>query len=329
MATELVLIDGANVTTLRELLRPGLRAVILGFNPAPGSVALGHFWQSSHGRSMFRLLQEHRRLAGLRRGQEDDDAFDQGIGFADLLRRPTRSMRELRFADLANAIPGLIVRLNEQLSPDEAFAAGRLLSDWPPGAEALPVLGDAAGRMVHVSEVPRGASCGCLCPACCAPLIARHGEVRVWHFAHQSRARCDPAGAITAAMRGFAQQVLQAGHGLRLPDLSVSVGTEKKPVVRDRVLQPDSVRIEKRDGVTELILTQGGRELLVELATRRSLSRKRQAAICDAERAAIEIDLTAVVQERDAAVIGYTDTSQYPTAAMLRLARIPPSATLS
>ncbi len=40
---------------------------------------------------------------------------------------------------------------------------------------------------VDVEDVPRGAKCGCICPACKTPLIARQREEKEWHFAHASR----------------------------------------------------------------------------------------------------------------------------------------------
>lgn len=35
--------------------------------------------------------------------------------------------------------------------------------------------------------MPRGKNCGCICPSCKTPLIARQGNVNEWHFAHASR----------------------------------------------------------------------------------------------------------------------------------------------
>jgi len=40
--------------------------------------------------------------------------------------------------------------------------------------------------IVDVYEVKRGRECGCICPSCRTPLIARQGEEKVWHFAHAS-----------------------------------------------------------------------------------------------------------------------------------------------
>ena len=38
--------------------------------------------------------------------------------------------------------------------------------------------------MVHVDNVPRGKGSGCVCPRCKVPLVAKRGNERVHHFAH-------------------------------------------------------------------------------------------------------------------------------------------------
>lgn len=48
-------------------------------------------------------------------------------------------------------------------------------------------LHQASGELVDVASVPRGRNCACICPSCHTPLVARQGELKEWHFAHQSR----------------------------------------------------------------------------------------------------------------------------------------------
>lgn len=70
---------------------------------------------------------------------------------------------------------------------------------------------DAQGRTRFVSEVPRGAACGCFCPVCASPLVAKQGGVKEWHFAHeasQERVECE-VGAMNM-LRRLAAEVLQA-----------------------------------------------------------------------------------------------------------------------
>lgn len=99
---------GSTVTTLADLLRPGLKAVTVGINPAPVSVAAGHYYQGSAGQTFYRRL----RVVGVLPpggGFEDDRAFAAGIGFTDVVKRPT-----------GNA---------NQVSPHELVVGRRLLED--------------------------------------------------------------------------------------------------------------------------------------------------------------------------------------------------------
>lgn len=45
---------------------------------------------------------------------------------------------------------------------------------------------DSNGKSVFIDDVPRGKKCGCFCSECKGALIARHGNVKAHHFAHES-----------------------------------------------------------------------------------------------------------------------------------------------
>lgn len=56
---------------------------------------------------------------------------------------------------------------------------------------------DGTGEIQFVGDVSRGAACGCFCPICKSPLVAKQGQENEWHFSHeasQERPECD-AGA--------------------------------------------------------------------------------------------------------------------------------------
>ncbi len=57
--------------------------------------------------------------------------------------------------------------------------------------------------LVHISQVQQGLACGCVCPQCKKPLVARSGSVLVHHFAHYRKAainrrtpNCHPKGLV-------------------------------------------------------------------------------------------------------------------------------------
>lgn len=77
---------------------------------------------------------------------------------------------------------------------------------------------DASGRVRFVGEVERGAACGCFCPVCSSPLVAKQGQVKDWHFAHepgQERVECE-AGAMNM-LRRVTAEALQGMPLAKLP----------------------------------------------------------------------------------------------------------------
>jgi len=112
MATEIIHVDGQDITTLKELLRPGLKAVFVGINPSPVSVAKGHYLQGRLGKGFWSRLRSYGIVEGsLPPETEDEYAFAQGFGFADLVRRPTSREAGLSKREKAEAVFDLTARL--------------------------------------------------------------------------------------------------------------------------------------------------------------------------------------------------------------------------
>lgn len=91
---------GESIETLEDLLRPGLNAVCVGINPTPTSVAAGHYYQGGAGRRVVAKLRDAGVIPLVDEHQFDDDAaFAAGIGFTDVVKRPTSNARQLRRAE--------------------------------------------------------------------------------------------------------------------------------------------------------------------------------------------------------------------------------------
>lgn len=89
---------GEQVETLADLLRPELRAVCIGINPSPVSVTAGHYYQGQIGRRFWQRLQRGGVIEETGTGREDDAAFLAGIGFTDIVKRPTARADEITAA---------------------------------------------------------------------------------------------------------------------------------------------------------------------------------------------------------------------------------------
>ncbi len=111
MAVEEIGIRDKKVTTLKELLRPGLRVVFVGINPTPKSVSRGHYYQGKLGKRFWKQLQTYDFTSYLPEGEEDVIAFSEGYGFADLVRKPTSSADDLSTEELREGSSDLLERL--------------------------------------------------------------------------------------------------------------------------------------------------------------------------------------------------------------------------
>lgn len=88
---------GESVLTLEDVWPERPRAMIVGLNPAPASVEAGHYYQGKSGqRQLLRLAD-----AGLFRRPEfgstyfEPEALEAGVGFTDVVKRPTRGERDV------------------------------------------------------------------------------------------------------------------------------------------------------------------------------------------------------------------------------------------
>ena len=47
------------------------------------------------------------------------------------------------------------------------------------------------GEVISISDVESGLKCGCVCPSCGEPLVAKKGSKVMHHFAHHSGHTCE------------------------------------------------------------------------------------------------------------------------------------------
>lgn len=143
-------LNGERTLTLRELWPDDPRAMIIGLNPAPVSVKAGRYYQGRFGqRQMHRLVQ-----VGLFERTDgacfwDDAAFASGIGFADLVRRPTAGESMVSSSEIAAGTERITLELLRRKVP-------LVISVFRHPAMHLSGLsrGKAVPGFVDLSEVP-------------------------------------------------------------------------------------------------------------------------------------------------------------------------------
>jgi TDG/mug DNA glycosylase family protein len=108
---------GSKVETLADLLPSSPRAVCVGINPAPPSVAAGHYFQGTQGQRFFARLRQADLLPRHENGFEDDIAFARGIGFTDVVKRPTARSDEVPDSEMRHGVELLREKLQAIRAP--------------------------------------------------------------------------------------------------------------------------------------------------------------------------------------------------------------------
>ncbi len=82
------------------------------------------------------------------------------------------------------------------------------------------------GKILSIGEMTpqeRGLRCGCVCPSCGKPLLAKMGKKVRWHFAHSgTENQCNPSLAGQTAVHMLAKEILQEAKKIYLPGIEVS-----------------------------------------------------------------------------------------------------------
>src|SRR5918997_335363 len=161
------------------------------------------------------------------------------------------------------------------------------------GALLLPYGAAPDGRLVRACAVPAGLACGCACPACGAPLIARRGQVLAAHFAHAAPDRAC-AGALETALHRLAKQLIADGAALTLPEVAAEHDGVRHVVRPATTVRTETATLEPGlDGLRpDVVAVVAGRPLLVEVAVTHACGPAKIALIRQRRLAAIEIDLS-------------------------------------
>ena len=153
-----------SLTTLPDLLRPGLDLVFVGINPGERSAERGHYYGHA-GNAFWRRLSAS-PLVGRDVTCEDDAALlDLGIGFTDVVKRVITDSTQVTRAEFEEAVPGFLERIAVASPRAVCFTAIRPFEAIYPrawtsrgwGHQDVPPL---AGAEVWVMPSPSGRAAG-------------------------------------------------------------------------------------------------------------------------------------------------------------------------
>ena len=153
-SSELEQIQVTDFETLTDFLQPGLDIVFVGLNPSTFSVRVGHYFANP--RNRFWMALNRSGLVEEELGPDKDHELAKyGIGFTDVVKRPTPQASGLRAADYRKWAPVLRQKL-ERFRPRIACFHGmtgyKAYLKYGEGVDERPELG-LQGRTIGGARV--------------------------------------------------------------------------------------------------------------------------------------------------------------------------------
>ncbi len=170
------------------------------------------------------------------------------------------------------------------------------------------------GELVFIddlTESERGLKCGCVCPCCGEPMLAKMGTYNEHHFAHASQSDC--SGGYETALHALAKKVMKDGASIMLPAFKPEYSANggffidgegilfKDYKSEHRVIVPDSASVETECSIgsirPDVVLKYRGKTLMVEFYVTHAVDEEKRSKIIDSGISAIEVDLTPLLKE--------------------------------
>lgn len=153
-------------------------------------------------------------------------------------------------------------------------------------------------RLYEPLQVPNGKKCGCTCPGCKRPLIAKQGS-KTPHFAHEPGEDC--AYGLETAVHLAAKQIISDKQQVRLPAVLYQnpFNGELLGHALPSTIAVDSVVQEYwlGDMRPDLMVTKDGQSYLVEIAVTHFVDDIKQAKINARQTPTFEIDASSIKNE--------------------------------
>ncbi|MGF1683462.1 hypothetical protein [Photobacterium minamisatsumaniensis] len=171
--------------------------------------------------------------------------------------------------------------------------------------EMLIPFGLKDNQIFHVESVPNGLACGCICPECRQPLIAKNqGERRRPHFSHAKDTECYDYHAMTY-LHQYAQQLIESECKIVLPEFSHTPKIKLKDgssitgetfTIPEIETSLDNIQSEYSWNQFRIdsFATLKGRSLFIEITVSHDNTPEKISAIEKAEQPAIEVVLTSL-----------------------------------
>lgn len=163
----------------------------------------------------------------------------------------------------------------------------------------VPFAIDSTGRVVEARTLSREDAGPFHCAACKSPLVAKRGDINVWHFAPKTEGNCETA--FETAVHAMAKQILLDARYFRTPSLIcrayVLPSDMDIHLCGERTVHweaPGEVELPLGDIRPDFVVSVGDERLIIEVAVTHFSSKGKKAKLNALQIPAVEVDLSDV-----------------------------------
>lgn len=150
-------------------------------------------------------------------------------------------------------------------------------------------------KIINISDVESGLKCGCICPSCGEPLVAKKGSKMMHHFSHHSGHNCEYG--YETSLHLAAKDIISKTKKIVIPAVYLNFPDSYKKdelICESKEIQVDKVELEKRYGdiIPDIVLYVGGKLLFVEIYVTHRIDEEKLKKLQKAKISTLEIDLS-------------------------------------
>lgn len=152
------------------------------------------------------------------------------------------------------------------------------------------------GKITSIDNVESGLKCGCICPACGEPLVAKKGSKVMHHFAHHAGHNCEYG--YETSLHLAAKDILSKAGKMLIPAVRLqfpkSYKTEK--ISDEMEIEIDRVELEQRfDGIVpDVVVYTKNKYFYIEIFVTHRVDEEKLAKLKKLNISTIEIDLSKI-----------------------------------
>lgn len=149
------------------------------------------------------------------------------------------------------------------------------------------------GQVTSIANVPRGKACGCRCPGCNEPVLAKKGAKVAHHFAHAGGANC----SAESRLHRIAKLLVASHKRIAAPLLTLNPGAPPGPVLSVgplATLSFESAEVEKAIGDVrpDVVGRMHDRIIAIEIRVTHAVDDAKARALSKAGIESLEVDLS-------------------------------------